>query len=216
LSRGPLSVTVTAAGEIERGRAVLRSGLRLGDQLWVTGAPGLARLGLMALQRKLGAGQTSPQLRRAVAAFRRPTARLTEARYLSRRWLISAMIDLSDGLGRDLGHLLAASSQASGRPLGAILDDDAFRGIRPLDAAARAAGLSPSSVAIAGGEDYEILFAAPPSRTASRQRRVFVRRHAVDLTRIGEVVAMRGLWLRRVDGELEAIKADSSFAHFGS
>ena len=79
VARGPLSVTVTALGSVERRGALLRGDLGPGDEVWVTGCPGLARLGLLSLQGKLGSLRGVPGVRSAVDAFKRPRARLLEA-----------------------------------------------------------------------------------------------------------------------------------------
>jgi thiamine-monophosphate kinase len=131
-------------------RPVGRHGARPGDRLYVTGPLGRAAAGL----RWLLAGRDPAAFPHLVAAQRTPEPRLREGRALAA--VASAMLDISDGLAQDLGHLCAASG------VGAELDAAAI----PVDADTRAAaaelGLDPLSLALHGGEDYELLFAAPP------------------------------------------------------
>lgn len=144
-----LSITTTVIGEVQ-GHGALRSGASVGDRIYVTGELGSAALGLAALQ----AGRGEEELFRPfVERWRRPRARLTEARAL--RDIATAMIDVSDGLLQDLGHLL----QASG--VGAEIDVSALPHHPDLPAAARALGLDLETV-LGGGEDYELVFTAAP------------------------------------------------------
>lgn len=161
---GPFAVSITALGEVTRGTMLMRSGAKPGDELWVTGTVGDAALGLDALAR----GRAPAFLRRR---YELPEPRLEFGRGL--RGLARAAIDVSDGLIADLGHLARASRAA------AILDAGAV----PLSAYARRAG--DLARALTGGDDYEILFAAPPGaagRVADLARRCRVR-----ATRIGTI-----------------------------
>jgi len=207
LSRGPLSVSVTSLGEVERGRAILRHGASPGDELWVTGSPGLARLGLLALSGE------APALRQsdAVRAWRRPQARLNEARWLARRWPITALIDLSDGLGRDLSHL---AEDASGKPrIGFEIDRARLEELEPTSRLARKAGLDPALVALAGGEDYELCFTSRPRSRALESARRFVARFGVALERIGTAVEQPGIAFVDASGRRTPVRADT-FEHF--
>lgn len=212
VARGPLSVTVTALGSVERRGALLRGDLGPGDEVWVTGCPGLARLGLLSLQGKLGSSRGVPGVRSAVDAFKRPRARLLEARALKRGWPLRALIDLSDGLGRDLEHLLAAAAERRGR-LGVELEEAALSRLEPLRRLAEAAGLSPAAVALEGGEDYELLLVTRPRPHAERAARSFERRFGLALTRLGEISRRPGIWLRQPDGSSEATSV-RAFEHF--
>jgi thiamine-monophosphate kinase len=161
-----LSVTVALIGTAPA-RPLTRAGARPGDVLYVTGRLGDAALGVRQLRRSRRARSA------AVARFRSPIARLQAGALLARRRLASAMIDISDGLLQDLGHLCRASR------VGARVDLAAL----PCTAAVRRAGIE---LALNGGEDYELLFAVPPRRHAA------LRRAAAQLgcrvTRIGEIV----------------------------
>jgi len=153
--RGPLAVTVQAMGFVPAGAAIRRAGARPGDGVFVTGTLGDAALGLQCLQGRL---VLAPDLERlARARLERPSPRVREG--LALRGLASAMIDISDGLLADLGHLLVASGA------GAAID---LRRV-PLSAAYRAflhqgGDLQP---ALAFGDDYELCFTAAPGDHAS-------------------------------------------------
>lgn len=173
-----LSVCVTLIGDAPP-RPLTRAGARRGDAIYVTGTLGDAALGVRQLRRARQARGA------AVARYRRPTARLAAGAVLARRRLASAMIDVSDGLMQDLGHLCAASG------VGARIDLARL----PCRPAVRRAGLE---LALAGGEDYELLFTVPPRRAAA------LARHAGALgcriTRIG-VCTAPGDGLQMVDEE---------------
>jgi thiamine-monophosphate kinase len=146
---GALSLTVTVLGAVPEGRAVLRSGARPGDLVAVTGTLGDAALGLRP-------GAAGPLLRRQ----RRPVPRLAAGLALAGR--VRAAIDVSDGLVQDLGHLCRASGV--GARIG-VVD-------LPVSAAYRRAVrrlADPWAPALAGGEDYELVVAIPPTLLADAQ-----------------------------------------------
>src|SRR5262249_31531590 len=124
VTRAPaLSLTVTVGGEVPAGRALLRSGARPGDQVWVSGTLGDARLGLALLERRGGREarrlRSSPRLSQGVIERqRRPVPRIELGQALV--GLASACIDLSDGLAQDAGHLAAASKAALHLDAGAL------------------------------------------------------------------------------------------------
>jgi len=134
-------------------KPICRSGAHVGDDIYVTGTLGDAALGLELLRRK------RPRQSRAVARLltrhHRPTPRLAAAALLAQRSLPTAMIDISDGLIQDLGHICEASH------IGAIIHQDKL----PLSSAYRAlAGKIGMRCALSGGEDYELLFCAAQLR----------------------------------------------------
>ncbi len=149
---GPLSVTVCALGTVAAGQALTRSGARPGDSVFVTGTIGDAALGLRVLQ---GGLQTLPSEHRAalVDRYRRPQPRVAAAsRFVG---LVHAALDVSDGLIGDLDHICAESG------VEAMIDASRI----PLSDAARAALETDASLlerVLTGGDDYEILFTAPP------------------------------------------------------
>ncbi|HXV23029.1 MAG TPA: thiamine-phosphate kinase [Alphaproteobacteria bacterium] len=149
---GPLSVTITALGQVEAGRALLRSTARRGDGVYVSGTLGDGAFGL-----KLAKGG-GVRLREGDRAFLLDRYRLPRPRVALGRRLVgiaTAAIDLSDGLAADLGHVCEASG------LGARIEGPRV----PLSDAARAMiaiGEGSVTEAITGGDDYELLFTAPP------------------------------------------------------
>ena len=174
LSSGGFLADVVVVGEVPRGRAILRSGARPGDEIWVSGNLGTAAVGLAALQR-------GKKLRRSHAAFQAfcyPEPRLRIGGYLRRRKLASALMDLSDGLSVDLARLCEASA------VGAQIDAASLP--RLAD--------TPLRAALHGGEDFELLFTAP-SDTSERSRLLPRSIGGVPLTRIGRITSQRKLWL---------------------
>jgi thiamine-monophosphate kinase len=151
---GPLNICITVFGQVPAGTALLRSGAKAGDELWVSGTLGDARAALECFRGKLplpGDG-----LERARLAMETPEPRVALGRQL--RGIASSAIDLSDGLLGDLGHVMRRSG------VGARVD---------LDAVPRSALLSTLPPAMQrlctlhGGDDYELLFSAAPSRRAA-------------------------------------------------
>ncbi|HRP65310.1 MAG TPA: thiamine-phosphate kinase [Thauera sp.] len=200
-TRGPLTLSVTIIGELPHGAAITRAGGRAGDELWVSGQPGLAGLGLAALRgeaRLAAAGRTA-----CLAALQRPQPRV--ALGLALRGIASAMLDVSDGLLGDLGHLLECSAT------GAIIDVGALP-LAPLLATGADEALARRCL-LGGGDDYELLFAAPAARRAELQ--VLSAQLGLALHRIGELTAEPGaLWLRERDGRLVR-GTPAGYDHFG-
>jgi thiamine-monophosphate kinase len=150
LSRGDqVSITTTAVGRAGA-RVLRRDGARPGDRLWVSGCVGAAALGLAALEAGLG---FDPAAAPFVRRFLRPEPRLDLGSRAAAA--ASAAIDVSDGLVRDLLHLCAASG------VGAEIEAAAIPLAEGHDALARRLGRDPLAVALAGGEDYELLLAGP-------------------------------------------------------
>jgi len=193
LSRaGQLFLSVTLVGETER--AVARSGGRPGDQLFVTGSLGDAALGLRSLLRSRRVGGSS------VARFREPVPRLEAGSVLARGGVVSAMIDVSDGLVQDLGHICDASG------VGAEIEVDRL----PRSARVRA---EEPALALTGGEDYELLFAVP-ARHRARLRRL-IPRLGCPLSQIGRLLPKKqGVRVLDEQGELIGLSG-SGFDHFG-
>jgi thiamine-monophosphate kinase len=172
LARGPLAIAVSVHGFVPANAALLRSGARPGDEIWVTGplggaAAALARGGLAGFG---GPEALDPLARR----YFMPVARIDAG--LALRGAASAAIDVSDGLLQDLAHLCAASAEAASAPVGAALQADQI----PLCPGATLAQ------ALGGGDDYELCFTTrhglPPGLSAQR---------------IGRIVATAGI---EVDG----------------
>ncbi|MBI1922268.1 MAG: thiamine-phosphate kinase [Geobacter sp.] len=149
-SRNGLAISVTLLGEQLPERVVSRSGARPGDLVFVTGTLGDSALGLEMLKKGERSGP-------AVEKHLDPTPRLREGMALAEAGLPIAMIDISDGLAADLGHIL----EMSGVGARLLLDEiplSPFYRERVADYAS-----DPFRLALGGGEDYELLFTAPPS-----------------------------------------------------
>ena len=213
--QGPLSVTVTAHGSALPGAALRRNAASEGDGIWVTGHPGEAAAGLKLLQQSLptspGAkvplgrrpplgGRASPPSQHLLQRFCYPQPRLELGQQLS--GIASACMDLSDGLITDLPRLLR-SSQLQGRieaeklPLSAALIEFA----EPEEAL---------SLALAGGDDYELCFTAPAQNEHQLKD---LATEELPITRIGQLSAGEGLKLTR--GGKSWHPPDSGFRHFG-
>ena len=194
---GPLTLSLTAIGEVPTGLALLRSGARPGDDVWVSGTLGDAALGFRRCKAKL----ESPSEARGflIERYRLPQPRLALGQAL--RGIASAAIDVSDGLVADLGHILETSG------VGAAA---ARRTQLPLSAAARDLP-GARDAALAGGDDYELLFTAPSKRRA--EITALARRLDLPLSRIGMIRADQGLHVLDEKGqELPVRKA--GWQHF--
>jgi thiamine-monophosphate kinase len=198
---GPLTIDVALLGQVASGRAILRSGARVGDSLLVTGALGAAAAGVLTLS------PTSPgsepvdaaTVRQAREAMARPWPLVREAEALARTELVTAMLDVSDGLAADLAHLCEASG------VGAVVD----AGMVPIHPAAleiaRALHRDPLELALTGGEDYQLLFTARREDVA-RLRETLATCGCASVV-IGEVrEAGAGLTLRAGDGALSPLE----------
>jgi thiamine-monophosphate kinase len=198
-TRGPLNLCITVFGEVPGGQALLRSGARAGDDLYVSGTLGDARLALQAMRGEVTV--PAPVLAAARERLDRPTPRV--ALGLALRGLATSAIDISDGLLGDLGHVL----QASG--VGATVDADA---VATLLAAGTAVGSDlRRAYTLAGGDDYELAFTAPPATRESV--RVAAAQADTRVTRIGQIEAAHGL--RLVDAHGQPVPGHfASFDHF--
>ncbi|MFN4115495.1 MAG: thiamine-phosphate kinase, partial [Inhella sp.] len=189
---GPLNICITVMGEAPNGSALLRGGARVGDELWVSGELGDARLALEVIR-----GRASGDLAAVRERLERPTPRVQLGQAL--RGLATSCIDLSDGLLGDLQHVLKASG------VGATLKLEALP--RSALLAAQPAELQRQCL-LAGGDDYELLFTLPPG---SRPPALGVR-----LTRIGRIVEAPGLHLRDAAGHPVDAGGLQAFEHFRS
>ena len=179
-TQGPLNLCITVFGEVPQGQALLRSGAQAGDDLYVSGTLGDARLALEAFRGTVAlAGDAFERVR---IAMERPQPRV--ALGLALRGVATSAIDVSDGLLGDLAHVLRRSK------LGADLQVDAL----PRSADLRVLPLEwQRTCTLAGGDDYELVFTAPPAHAA--QVEAAARAAQVRITRIGRVVAQAGLRL---------------------
>lgn len=202
-TQGPLNICITVFGEVPPGQALLRSGARAGDDIWVSGSLGDARLALEAL---LGHTTLPPgTLAAARQRLEAPTPRVALGQAL--RGIASSALDVSDGLLGDLGHILEQSR------VGASLDT---RLITPLLDAGRHTPLTIDLLhqcTLSGGDDYELCFTAPADRRDAVQSAG--RDSATRVTRIGCIEEQPGLRLIGPDGAAMAPRW-TSFDHFAA
>ena len=206
-TQGPLNICITVFGEVPAGQALLRSGARPGDDIYVSGTLGDARLVLQTLQ-----GQGPVLAPEALAAARlrleAPTPRV--ALGLALRGLATSALDVSDGLLGDFGHILRASK------VGACIDTS--KTIKLIAVSAISLSVTGQfdpellhQCTLAGGDDYELVFTAPAARRADVA--AAAQRTGTPVTRIGAVEATPGL--RLVDAEGKAVmQRYASFDHF--
>jgi thiamine-monophosphate kinase len=204
---GPIAVAVTAFGETPLGRIVRRGGARAGDTIYVTGTIGDAALGLAVLRGGIGT------LDAAVAAFLLDRYRLPQPRVaLGPRLLevATAAIDVSDGLVADLGHLCEVTGLCAYVEAAAVPLSSAARAVIGGDAGLRATALT-------GGDDYEVLFTAPP--TAAIRIAELSRACGVSITPIGRMVAPSPhdqAGVRVLDEHGQPLRlASAGWTHFG-
>jgi thiamine-monophosphate kinase len=191
-TRGPRNLCVTIFGEVPQGAALRRSGAKPGDDIWVSGKPGRAALGLAHLQGRTVLDES--QLVDCLAALHRPQPRVEFG--LALRGLATAAIDVSDGLLADLGHILDASGAAAQLQLA----------VSPLPTFEEHCLLS-------GGDDYELVFTTPAARHAEMAALADTLQFA--LTHIGSIVAGTpgAIDLRTLNGEAVAI-GHRGYDHF--
>ncbi|PYS85298.1 MAG: thiamine-phosphate kinase [Acidobacteria bacterium] len=206
-SRTPERVVIDSIvlGEVKRGRAVLRSGARPGDQIFVTGALGGAAAGLKVLE---GRAVSQSRVKRARAQRQlilrqsSPEPRVEWGLLLGERRLATAMIDLSDGLSSDLAHL-CRESRVGARVDAALLPVD------PLLKSTSAGEDGALSLALNGGEDFELLFTVRPRDIAKLPESL----GSVPATRVGEVTGERGKIKLLRDARERPLKP-AGFEHF--
>jgi thiamine-monophosphate kinase len=203
VTRAPaLTLAMTVVGHAEDADdLVTRSGARPGDALVVTGELGAAAAGLLLLEGHTEAGASFVSHRdkngdraRLLARQLEPQPRLNEGKALAAAGA-TAMIDISDGLGGDAGHLAVASG------VGLRIDATTLPIAVGVAEIAVAAGGEPLELCVSGGEDYELLAAIPDDRLDAATAAV-KERGGIGLTRIGEVVAGEGVEIRLPGGGL--------------
>jgi thiamine-monophosphate kinase len=197
-TRGPLTIAITVFGEVAAGAALLRAGARPGDDVYVSGTLGDARLALEVLRGTTAVdGAAFGRVRRAMEE---PQPRVGLG--LALAGIATSAIDVSDGLAGDLGHVLLRSGVA------AIVDVEALP--HSADLAAQPAALQLVCL-LAGGDDYELVFTAPVECRDAVARAAIAAATAV--TRIGRIESGSGL--RFVDAAGHDVVAPAgSFAHF--
>lgn len=194
MARGPLSISITIFGSVPRGDSLLRSGARPGDDIYFTGIPGMAALGLSMLK-----GQISPVSSVCVQRLNRPEPRLAVGQFL--RSCASACIDISDGLAADLGHILKASQVGARIELNSIPRFEVLPGLKPETL---------WELVLGGSDDYEMCFTAHPRHRALIEGHIW---NDVPVSRIGRITAEPGI--KWVGAEGEEMRLDiKGYQHF--
>lgn len=203
---GPIVVDLFLLGQVPREHLLLRSGARPGDEVWVTGFLGNSAAGLaLLLQPDLPVEEAAREA--VLAAHLTPTPRVREGQAIARRGQATAMIDLSDGLSSDVGHICEESRVGVRLWAGSLPTSPAARQV------ARLAGKQAWQWALGGGEDYELCFTAPPG--AGEELAAAVREATgTQVTQVGEILPEEGgRWLRLEDGS-EVPLAEAGWDHF--
>jgi len=201
---GHVSVTITVLGEVPAGHGVYRSGAQVGDEIWVTGDLGGAKAGLEVLLHpdRVTSLSTAAVLQR----YRRPRPRLREAQYLRQHGVLHSLIDLSDGLSSDLAHICTESG------VGAELEAAHIPMSEEVRHVAHALQMAPLTLALHGGEDFELCLTAPAGALASLQN-VFVAQFQCPLVRVGIIQPGSGVTQRLPDGTQQPLSA-RGYDHF--
>lgn len=199
-TRGPLNICITVFGQIPAGQALRRDGAKAGDDIWISGTIGDARLALAHLRQELTLPQD--QFQQVLPRLQKPMPRVELG--IALRNIAHAALDLSDGLLGDLGHILDASHAGA-----AINTDDLpISGIlRQQDEKWRL------QCTLGGGDDYELCFTAPVEKR--EQVLEAARLSHTPVTRIGSIDPQPGIRLYNAAGPL-ARTGIHSFDHFAT
>ena len=214
-SRSGLTISVTIMGEQLPERILRRSGAHPDDDIWVTGSLGDAALGLSLAEaddldspHPAGSQESEAEGRDFfISRLLNPEPRVSVALALSENGLATAMIDISDGVLADFGHIAEQSTVGGCIQLDDLPLSDAFR--------AHAATLPaiPYQLALSGGEDYELCFTA---RCSNREKiKECVKKCGIEATRIGIVASSPGVTAINSDGSLFNLQK-AGFNHFGN
>jgi thiamine-monophosphate kinase len=198
ISRTPDRVTIDsiAAGEVPKGKAIMRSDAKPGDSIFVSGSLGGAAGGLTLLESGERHANTRSKKRELIDRQLRPMPRVEIGKVLSRSNVATAMIDISDGLAADLHHLCDASG------VGARIEIDTI----PLDKNLKVVnGADELHFALSGGEDFELLFTS--------KRTFFSSPKLSSVTRIGEVTSNAGI-VELAGREADQILPRIGYRHF--
>lgn len=187
-----IAADIVVVGQVPAGKALRRDGACAGDSIYVTGE--LGRSAAILHQLEASVARPSPAALRRAAAHFFPAPRIAVGRELRRRGLASAVIDLSDGLSTDLGHICRASG------VGALVSEHSIPRLNTP-------GMSSLHFALHGGEDYELLFTVPAPRTLPAKIA------GVRVSRIGEIIRGRGLWLMDSHGQRKPL-GPGGWEHF--
>ncbi len=199
-------VDLTLLGQVEPRRLVRRSTARLGDAVVLTGSTGESRAGLELIRRP-EAALVCPGGQKLIERHLTPRPRLAQGRLLGGSGLVSSMIDVSDGLIADLSHICKASGK------GAQIEVESLPVSPELSEAALAAGADPLQWALAGGEDYELLFTCAEKNFPEIER-MLSEQTGTSCAKIGIITAGTGVSLRNAAGA-RVVAGAKGWDHFG-
>ena len=203
-SKGNLIINVCLIGEADEHEVLYRSGARPGDRIYLTGVVGDSATGLAILKGEI----TAPESLTAhfLKAHNEPKPQIEFGRIIAASRLASAMIDLSDGLAADLGHIAEESG------VGALLFENKIPLSPELKALADHAAGTPLNFALSGGEDYVLLVTVPAENTQDFEQ-AYQKESSSSLFQIGEIQKEKGIRIKREDGSVEEL-AHKGFDHF--
>lgn len=204
-TKGPLNICITVFGDVAPGQALRRDAARPGDDIWVSGTLGDARLALAGIRGEVALAPEAQRL--AEGRLHLPAPRVALGRLLAEGALARAAIDISDGLVGDLGHILERSD------VGATLDVDALPAGPVLASRASWDSALCRAYTAAGGDDYELCFTAAPDRRSAIEAAGAA--CGTRVTRVGRIDAAPGLQLTDGQGKPLELRL-AGFDHFGS
>jgi thiamine-monophosphate kinase len=203
-AHGNLIVNVSLIGETDKREVLYRSGARPGDKIYLTGVVGDSGAGLAILRGEIT--PPKPLSTHFIKIHNEPDPQIETGRAIAASRLANAMIDLSDGLLADLGHI----TQESG--VGALLFENKIPLSPKLKGLADYTDRTPLHFALSGGEDY-ILLVTVPAQNMRAFERVYTKESTSPLFQVGEIQEDKGIRIRREDGSVKEI-ADKGFDHF--
>lgn len=203
-TRGPLSVTVHAAGFVESHRCMRRDAAKSGDRIYVTGSLGDAALGLRLLQAELTEGESIADIDYLLSRLNRPEPRVAFGIAISE--FSRCAIDISDGLLADLGHVVRASDCGAQLFLDRLPLSDALRNVYSNNGE-----IPESQLVLSGGDDYELCFTlrAEYENTVTK----LAEQHALQVTQVGVITNAGGIVCMDANGG-EIDFAQSGYQHF--
>ncbi len=196
---GPLNISIQIIGEVEKGRALLRSGAKPGDDIWISGHLGDAALALAHENKKIIL--EPDEFIHCQSSLHAPVARVELGRQLIN--LAHSAIDISDGLMADLGHIMECSNVAATINFNEIACSSILKKYLPQPIAVRCL--------LAGGDDYELCFTA--SGEKQNEIEALSLKLAIPLTRIGEIIPGKNLAVLNSDGTAITIET-KGYDHF--
>lgn len=203
-SKSGLLLSVTAIGEVLHGRALLRNGARPGDAIYVTGNLGGAALGFHLLERDVVNSKAAPFIQK----FLNPSAKVEKGKLISEIGMATSMIDLSDGLISDMGHIADASG------VGFEIAADEVPVDENISILAREIGKDPVQLALTGGEDYELMFTVREKDIDAFERKCSGSSCASDFRKIGVVLEDRNVRVVKDASGREIDVPLAGFDHF--